>query len=68
MKDLEEALNLIKVQNKELKVQNKELKETNNLIKELYENKNICIEDRIIFIVGSFYIYGAVTKYLNKSI
>ena len=68
MKDLEEALNLIKVQNEELKVQNKELKEKNNLIKELYENKNICIEDRIIFIVGSFYIYGAVTKYLNKSI
>ncbi len=68
MKDLEEALNLIKVQNRELKVLNKKLKETNNLIKELYDNENICIEDRTIFIVGSFYIYGTVIKYLNKPI
>ena len=83
MKDLEEALNLIKVQNEELKVQNKELKEKNNLIKvhdkELKKENNLTIktsksredvfiEDRTIFIIGSFYIYGAVTKYLNKSI
>ncbi len=83
MKDLEEALNLIKVQNEELKVQNKELKETNNLIKvhnkELKEENNLTIktsksredvfiEDRTIFIIGSFYIYGTVIKYLNKPI
>ena len=81
MRELEEALSLIKVQNKELKVQNKKLKETNNLIKvhnkELKKENNLTIktsksredvfiEDRTIFIIGSFYIYGTVIKYLNK--